>query len=100
VRIAKVLNFLRLIFVPLEFFIVAYAIVQSLDGNPFGLIGLAAYAVWLIYSSGFVQALVNLSIGAALGIAYILGGWIWFVVAFIAIILLYEIYAKLFPTED
>jgi hypothetical protein len=88
-----------LIFVPLEFFIVAFAITQSIEGNPFWLIGLALYTLWLIYSSGFIQALISLCVSLSLAIAYMLGGWVWLVIVFIVIVILYEIYTKLTASQ-
>jgi hypothetical protein len=98
-RNTKLFNLLRLIFVPLEFFIVAFAITQSLDANPWWIVGLALYTFWLIYNSGLIQALISLGISSLLAIAYMLGGWIWLVIAFIVIVILYEVYTKITTSQ-
>ena len=92
-------NLLRLIFVPLEFFIVAFVIVNVIDGDYIWLIALGIYGAWIIYNAGIGQALISFSITTLLAIAYIFGGWVWSIIMFVVIMVVYEIFVKIFNIQ-
>lgn len=93
-------NLLRLVLVPLEYFIVAFAIVNVLTGDYIWLIGIAIYSAWIIYNGGVGQALISFCITTPIAIAYLWGGWIWSVITFVAITVIYEIVARNSKRED
>ena len=89
-------NLLRLIFVPLEYFVIAFVIVAVIGGEYIWLVALGIYGAWIAYRGGIVQALINFSITIPLAIAYVVGGWVWTIITFVVIIVVYEIFAKKF----
>ena len=93
-------NLLRLIFVPLEYFVIAFAIVAVIGGDYIWLVALGIYGAWIAYRGSIVQALINFSITIPLAIAYLAGGWVWAIITFVAIIVVYEIFAKKFNNTD
>ncbi|CAN1564858.1 hypothetical protein MCERE10_03658 [Burkholderiaceae bacterium] len=92
-------NLLRLIFVPLEFFIVAFVIVNVIDGDYIWLIALGIYGAWIIYNAGIGQTLISFSITTLLAIAFIFGGWVWSIIMFVVIMVVYEIFVKIFNIQ-
>lgn len=87
-------SILATLFVSLELFAVGFAFVCAITDGGWWIVGLIAYAVWLLYLGSMAKALLNLGTGIALAIAYLIGGLVASLVVYGALLLFGEMFMK------
>lgn len=93
-------SILATIFVSLELFAVGFAFVCAITEGGWWILGLIAYAAWLLYLGSIGKAMLNLGTGIALAIAYLLGGFVASLVVYGALLLYGEIFMKPKPLDE
>jgi uncharacterized membrane protein YjjB (DUF3815 family) len=93
-------SILATIFVSLELFAVGFAFVCAITEGGWWILGLIAYAAWLLYLGSIGKAMLNLGTGIALAIAYFLGGFVASLVVYGALLLYGEIFMKPKPLDE
>jgi hypothetical protein len=93
-------NLLGLLFVTLEMFVVAFALLQAVSGSFLWILLLIIFFTWLIYSSGFKKSLMTLVMTAILAVSFVIGGILLAILVYIAMIIAGEFLLKPNHNDD
>jgi len=82
------------LFVSLEIFAIGFAFFYAFTVGGLWIVGLIAYAIWLLYLGSIGKVMLTLGTGIGLAIAYLMGGLVASLVLYVALLLFGEIFMK------